>query len=57
MTKSAKYKIFLKSSLKATVKKVGKVLKVQPRKLNWMVLSATLNSKKKLDASYCSVLL
>ena len=48
MTKSAKYKIFLKSSLKATVKKVGKVLKVQPRKLNWMVLSATLNSKKNL---------
>ena len=38
----------LKSSWEATVIKAGKVFKVQPRKLNWMVLSATLNSKKNL---------
>ena len=44
----------LKSSWEATVIKAGKVFKVQPRKLNWMVLSATLTSKKP-DASYCSI--
>ena len=46
----------IKSSLEVTVTKDGKVFKVQPRKLNWMVLSASLNSKK-LDASYCSIVL